>query len=114
MVSPLKYVALFALRTNRTCRRLQFKLCFNWFSDLPSKTATGTIAIQVEDFNDHCPELTTKTQNMCFDDTFIYVTAVDKDEFPNSAPFHFTVIGDNKQKWTVEPLNGKLTITVGG
>lgn len=62
----------------------------------------------MEDFNDHCPELTTKTQNMCFDDTFIYVTAVDKDEFPNSAPFQFTVIGDNEQKWTVEPLNGKL------
>ncbi|XP_037538123.1 desmoglein-2 [Nematolebias whitei] len=79
-------------------------------NDLPSKTATGTIAIQVEDFNDHCPELTTKTQNMCFDDTFIYVTAVDKDEFPNSAPFHFTVIGDNKQKWTVEPLNETTVI----
>lgn len=72
------------------------------------KTSTGTIAIQVEDYNDHCPELTATTQTMCFEDNVVYITAVDKDEFPNSAPFEFTVIsGSSKGKWTVEHINGK-------
>lgn len=77
--------------------------------DLPAKTATGTIAIQVEDFNDHCPILTTTTQTMCDWENFIYVTAEDKDDFPNSAPYDFTVIEESsKGKWVVEPLNGEL------
>ncbi|XP_054482279.1 desmoglein-2-like protein [Anoplopoma fimbria] len=79
--------------------------------DHPSKTATGTIAIQVEDFNDHCPELTSTTQTMCFEDHVIYVTAVDKDEYPNAAPFEFTVIqGSKKEQWTVEHLNETTAI----
>lgn len=78
-------------------------------SDLPAKTATGTIAIQVEDFNDHCPILTTTSQTMCHWDNFIYVTAEDKDDYPNSAPYDFTVIEESsKGKWVVEPLNGEL------
>lgn len=78
-------------------------------SDLPTKTATGTIAIQVEDFNDHCPILTSTTQTMCHWDNFIYVTAKDEDDFPNSAPYEFTVIEESsKGKWVVEPLNGEL------
>ncbi|XP_071773116.2 desmoglein-2-like protein [Centroberyx gerrardi] len=79
--------------------------------DMPSKTATGTIAIQVQDFNDHCPTLTTTTQTMCLEENAVYLTAVDGDEFPNSAPFEFRVIqGDSKGKWTVEHLNGTTAI----
>lgn len=100
-------------RTNMLCRpRVNIHLSFDWLSEHPSKTATGTIAIQVEDYNDHCPELTGTTQTMCLDDNAIYITATDKDEFPNSAPFDFSVIQtENKQKWTVEPFNGKITNT---
>uniref|UniRef100_A0A8C8MNX1 Desmoglein 2 n=1 Tax=Oncorhynchus tshawytscha TaxID=74940 RepID=A0A8C8MNX1_ONCTS len=80
-------------------------------TDLPSKTATGTIAIQVEDFNDHCPILTATTTTMCLGDTTVYVKAVDGDTFPNGAPFKFRVIqGDSKQKWTVEHLNATTAI----
>ncbi|XP_042353188.1 desmoglein-2-like [Plectropomus leopardus] len=79
--------------------------------ETPSKTATGTIAIQVEDFNDHCPKLTATTPTMCLDNEVIYVTAVDEDEFPNSEPFEFSVIeGGSKTKWTVEHLNGTTAI----
>ena len=86
-------------------------LSFDWLSET-SKTATGTIAIQVEDFNDHCPQLTTTAHTMCLEDNVIYATAVDEDEFPNSAPFEFTVIqGSSKGKWTVEHINGKITIS---
>ncbi|XP_034039169.1 desmoglein-2-like [Thalassophryne amazonica] len=80
-------------------------------NDSPSKTATGTIAIQVEDFNDHCPELTTTTHTMCLKDNVIYVTAVDQDDFPNSAPFEFTVNQErSKGKWTVEQYNDTTAI----
>lgn len=79
--------------------------------DSPSMTATGTIAIQVEDFNDHCPTLTASTHTMCLEETAIYVVAEDKDEFPNSAPFDFTVIQESSNgKWTVEPLNETAAI----
>ena len=81
-----------------------------FFSDSPVKTATGTIAIQVKDSNDHCPELTVTSQTVCDNNNFVYVTAVDKDEFPNSAPFEFRVISENKQKWTIEPFNGKSLV----
>lgn len=78
-------------------------------SDMPSKTATGTIAIQVEDFNDNCPMLTSTTMTRCHRDNFIYVTAQDEDNFPNSVPFDFAVIEEkSKGEWVVEPLNGKL------
>lgn len=90
-------------------QQFNVSLCFDWLSEQPSKTATGTIAIQVEDSNDHCPELTTTTQTICLDNNVIYVTAIDKDEFPNSAPFEFTVIpGSSNGKWTVEHFNGKV------
>ncbi|CAJ1072357.1 desmoglein-2-like [Xyrichtys novacula] len=79
--------------------------------DVPSKTATGTIAIQVEDFNDHCPTLTATTHTMCLGDNVIYVVAVDGDEFPNSAPFDFSVVQESsKGKWKVEPLNETAAI----
>ncbi|XP_029380665.1 desmoglein-2-like [Echeneis naucrates] len=77
----------------------------------PSKTATGTIAIQVKDTNDDCPKLTTKIHTMCLEDSVIYATAKDNDEFPNAAPFEFSVIeGSSKGKWTVEHLNETTAI----
>uniref|UniRef100_A0A3P8YRA1 Cadherin domain-containing protein n=1 Tax=Esox lucius TaxID=8010 RepID=A0A3P8YRA1_ESOLU len=80
-------------------------------NDLIAKTATGTIAIQVEDFNDHCPTLTATTTTMCLGKNAVYATAVDGDSFPNGAPFKFRVIQkDSNQKWTVENLNATTTI----
>uniref|UniRef100_A0A667Y0I7 Cadherin domain-containing protein n=1 Tax=Myripristis murdjan TaxID=586833 RepID=A0A667Y0I7_9TELE len=79
-------------------------LCIS--EDMPSKTATGTIAIQVEDFNDQCPKLTSHVQSMCTTADAVTVTAVDEDAFPNGAPFTFTVIPEEtKGKWKVEGLN---------
>lgn len=94
------------LATSKVQNRSKCIHIFNCLAEVPSKTATGTIAIQVEDFNDHCPTLTSTTHTMCYEDNFIYVTAIDKDEFPNSAPFEFTVVEGTS--WNVEPLNGKV------
>ncbi|XP_036375429.1 desmoglein-2-like [Megalops cyprinoides] len=80
-------------------------------NDLPSKTATGTIVIQVEDLNDHCPTLTSTSQSACASNPVMYVTAVDEDAAPNGAPFTFTVLPEGtKEKWAVEPLNDTTAI----
>ncbi|XP_061654604.1 desmoglein-2-like protein [Phyllopteryx taeniolatus] len=79
--------------------------------EVSSKTATGTIAIQVQDFNDHCPRVTTTSHTMCYGENVIYVTAVDEDRFPNSAPFEFTMSSTGSQgKWSVEHLNATTAI----
>ncbi|XP_026062831.1 desmoglein-2-like protein isoform X3 [Carassius auratus] len=80
-------------------------------NDVPAKTATGTIAIQVKDFNDHCPVLIRQSQTLCFEDHVIYVTAVDRDQFPNGAPFGFKVdTTSTKESWSIEPLNDTTAI----
>uniref|UniRef100_A0A8C2I1C4 Cadherin domain-containing protein n=1 Tax=Cyprinus carpio TaxID=7962 RepID=A0A8C2I1C4_CYPCA len=80
-------------------------------NDVPAKTATGTIAIQVKDFNDHCPVLSRQSQTLCYEDHVVYVTAVDKDQFPNGAPFSFKLDTiSTKESWSIEPLNATTVI----
>lgn len=77
-------------------------------TDTPSQTATGTIAIQVEDFNDNCPTLTTKLQTICIPLDSVTVAAKDEDLYPNGPPFDFSVIPEGTEgKWKVEHLNGE-------
>ncbi|KAJ8279866.1 hypothetical protein COCON_G00069320 [Conger conger] len=84
-------------------------LCIS--QDMPGKTATGTIALQVEDFNDHCPTLTTTSQDLCTDDKVVYATAQDEDDEPHGAPFQFTIIPeDTTGGWVVESLNATSVI----
>lgn len=79
--------------------------------DLPSKTATGTIAIQVEDFNDHCPTLISNVQTLCTDKDAVLVTAKDEDAPPNGAPFDFNIVSEGTAgKWTVEYMNDTTAI----
>uniref|UniRef100_A0A667WU57 Si:ch73-74h11.1 n=1 Tax=Myripristis murdjan TaxID=586833 RepID=A0A667WU57_9TELE len=74
--------------------------------DMPSKTATGTLAIQVVDSNDHCPSLTTNYENVCADEKTVYVTGFDEDVKPNSAPFSFRIVPEGtKGNWDVEVIN---------
>ncbi|KAL7880684.1 hypothetical protein SRHO_G00029380 [Serrasalmus rhombeus] len=80
-------------------------------NDHPIKTATGTIAIQVQDFNDHCPTLTSPAQTICYGDSVLYATAVDGDDFPNGEPFEFKVVTKStKEKWSIERLNETTAI----
>ncbi|XP_060773617.1 desmoglein-2.1-like isoform X1 [Neoarius graeffei] len=74
--------------------------------DMPFKTATGTVAIQVEDFNDHCPTLPDPKQTMCTTQEVLYVTAVDDDDFPNAYPLTFIVLPEGTDGiWSVEHFN---------
>ncbi|XP_077098171.1 desmoglein-2-like protein [Siphateles boraxobius] len=80
-------------------------------NELSAKTATGTIAIQVKDFNDHCPVLIHQSQRLCHEEHVVYVTARDEDHFPNGAPFGFKVdIKRTKESWHVEHLNDTTAI----
>ncbi len=75
---------------------------------MPSKTATGTIAIQVTDTNDHCPTLTATHSDLCSDGKTVYVTGFDEDVSPNAAPFTFRIIPDGTRgSWDIEVINGK-------
>ncbi|XP_071342908.1 uncharacterized protein [Trachinotus anak] len=74
--------------------------------DMPSKTATGTIAIEVTDSNDHCPTLSTTHTTLCSDQRTVVVTGCDEDVHPNSAPFTFRVVADGTRgSWVVEVIN---------
>uniref|UniRef100_I3J6Y1 Cadherin domain-containing protein n=1 Tax=Oreochromis niloticus TaxID=8128 RepID=I3J6Y1_ORENI len=84
-------------------------LCIS--DDMPGKTATGTIAIQVEDSNDHCPTLTSNFQTLCTTANAVIVNANDKDAYPNGPPFQFEIIPENtKGKWNMEHLNNTAAI----
>uniref|UniRef100_A0A8C3SMF4 Desmoglein 2 n=1 Tax=Chelydra serpentina TaxID=8475 RepID=A0A8C3SMF4_CHESE len=72
------------------------------------KTATGTIVIQVVDVNDNCPTIVTPAQTVCSDVKFFSFTAEDRDAYPNSAPFTFTVIDEPEgmaEKWVIGDVN---------
>ncbi|XP_070689059.1 desmoglein-2.1-like [Pempheris klunzingeri] len=80
-------------------------------NDMPPETATGTIAIQVEDINDNCPTLTSSIKTMCTTADSVIVNAKDEDEFPNGPPFDFTIIPEGTEgKWQVEHLNDTAAI----
>lgn len=82
-------------------------------TDMPAQTATGTVAIQVEDFNDHCPTLATEFETMCTPLDSVIVAAIDEDSFPNGPPFDFSVVTEGtKGKWKVEHLNGKIVLCI--
>ncbi|XP_053337777.1 desmoglein-2-like protein [Clarias gariepinus] len=75
------------------------------------KTATGTLAIQVQDFNDHCPLLTHSVETLCYGNSVMYVTATDGDKYPNAEPFEFRVVAKGtKETWSVERLNETTVI----
>lgn len=79
-----------------------------FYSDVPPKVATGTIALKVQDSNDHCPELTSTYQSTCSDNNVIHVTAFDEDAHPNAEPYKFVLIEEETRgKWEMVPINGK-------
>uniref|UniRef100_A0A4W4DNE4 Cadherin domain-containing protein n=1 Tax=Electrophorus electricus TaxID=8005 RepID=A0A4W4DNE4_ELEEL len=76
--------------------------------DLPFKTATGTIALKVEDSNDHCPKLTSTYENVCSDTNVINITVFDEDIYPNQEPYKFVLIKEETRgEWEMVPVNGK-------
>ncbi|KAG5849881.1 hypothetical protein ANANG_G00076390 [Anguilla anguilla] len=74
--------------------------------DIPPKTATGTIALNVQDSNDHCPRLVSTHESLCTDQKSVYATALDEDAHHNSAPFEFLIVPEETTgKWDVEKVN---------
>ncbi|XP_072295377.1 desmoglein-2.1-like [Eucyclogobius newberryi] len=75
--------------------------------DMPSQTATGTIALQVLDSNDNCPTLTSTLEYICFDVQVLEITGQDKDGDPNGAPFSFKLVPESSRgEWEIEQVDG--------
>ncbi|XP_049676373.1 desmoglein-2-like [Accipiter gentilis] len=78
-------------------------------TDVPKKTVTGTVIIQVKDENDNCPVIVNPVQTVCSDAKLVDVTANDVDGYPNSDPFSFAVIDEPEgtaKKWIIASRNG--------
>ncbi|KAJ7395330.1 desmoglein-2 isoform X1 [Pitangus sulphuratus] len=84
-------------------------------TDVPKKTITGTVVIQVQDENDNCPVIVNPVQTVCSDAKLVDVTANDLDSYPNSDPFSFTVIDEPEgtaKKWIIASRNdSKLSMS---
>ncbi|XP_048858554.1 desmoglein-4-like [Brienomyrus brachyistius] len=79
--------------------------------DFPFKTATGTIAIEVQDSNENCPHITSSHQVLCSDVQAVTVTAVNENDDPNAAPFGFTLVAQNpSDQWELESFNDTAAV----
>lgn len=77
-----------------------------FYLDVPSKTVTGTIALTVEDSNDHCPMLTSTYQRACTNTKVVNISAFDADD--NAIPLFFRLIDEESHgKWQMKPIDGK-------
>ncbi|XP_015710969.1 desmoglein-2 [Coturnix japonica] len=77
-------------------------------TDVPAKTVTGTVVVQVQDENDNCPIIENPVRTVCSDATFVDVTANDIDSYPNSAPYSFSVIDEPEgtaRNWIIASRN---------
>uniref|UniRef100_A0ACB8FE71 Uncharacterized protein n=1 Tax=Sphaerodactylus townsendi TaxID=933632 RepID=A0ACB8FE71_9SAUR len=77
--------------------------------DFPSKTATGTIAIQVQNINFHCPTIITRATAICAEEKFANITVEDHDVYPYGGPFTLTIIDEPERmsdKWAIGQVHG--------
>ncbi|XP_014353651.1 desmoglein-2-like [Latimeria chalumnae] len=83
--------------------------------DHPAKTVTGTILLNVEDVNDHCPTIVNMAPHMCKNAGRINVTAVDEDADPNAGPFTFHIVDEpkgNADKWEINKTHDTSVLIV--
>lgn len=84
-----------------------------YFADTPSKTVTGTIAIQVENSNDHCPTIPTTMTRVCSNEQFIDFTIEDRDSHPHGGPFTVTILDQPERmsdRWVISRIDGKKAL----
>ncbi|KAM9322448.1 desmocollin 2-like protein [Pholidichthys leucotaenia] len=76
-------------------------------ADSSTKTAVGTVILQVDDANDNMPKVPEQLR-MCDGDgdlASVVVVAEDKDAPPNSAPFTFSLPPNHDGKWSLTRYN---------
>ncbi|XP_069778672.1 desmocollin 2-like protein [Narcine bancroftii] len=83
--------------------------------NIPARTGTGTVVINVNDVNDNKPVITNKDLYICEngDRHFVNISAEDYDMPPNSAPFKFSLDSDSpeiKKKWSIYKQMGSYAL----
>ncbi|XP_029973757.1 cadherin-like protein 26 [Salarias fasciatus] len=70
----------------------------------PPKTATATLSILISDVNDNTPVLVSNIIDLCQSDehSMARIEASDLDQEPNAGPFNFKLLGDVKDKWSLD------------
>ncbi|XP_026212751.1 cadherin-1 [Anabas testudineus] len=78
-------------------------------NDEASATGTGTLVIQLEDFNDNAPVIEDRSIKICNKDPAeTLLTVTDKDGPGNAAPYAVSLQGTSKTNWTAR-MNGSRT-----
>ncbi|XP_065817798.1 cadherin-2 [Labrus bergylta] len=74
----------------------------------PPMTGTATLTILIIDDNDNAPYLPESTIDICQSDkpSKAILKAIDLDEGVYSGPFSYTLLGDVKGKWSIDPPQG--------
>ncbi|KAK2505377.1 hypothetical protein MC885_020803 [Smutsia gigantea] len=77
----------------------------------PSRTATGTLSIEILELNDHAPELSPPHGSVCSEPDHgsgLLVGATDEDLPPHGAPFHFQLspsVPELARNWSLSQIN---------
>ncbi|KAK7907442.1 hypothetical protein WMY93_016054 [Mugilogobius chulae] len=74
----------------------------------PQMTGTATLNIHIADLNDNVPQLEVDQVDVCVSDdvTTTNITAFDLDGNPFGGPFTFELLGDEQDKWRLNPSYG--------
>ncbi|KAM8967752.1 desmoglein-4-like [Pelodytes ibericus] len=80
--------------------------------DLPSMTATATVAVAVPRSNDNCPVITTEPRQACLNTMRVVIQGYDNDSSPYGPPLTFQMIPESPD-WTIERINDTSIALVG-
>ncbi|XP_053322204.1 desmoglein-4-like [Spea bombifrons] len=82
--------------------------------DVPARTATATIVLNVPATNNNCPVITNEVRQVCVDNMRVAVQAFDNDSAPYGAPFTFTITNNPDQMaWSTQRIDDTSVALVG-
>ncbi|XP_053569110.1 desmoglein-4 [Bombina bombina] len=83
--------------------------------DLPDRTATATLVVNVPEGKAGCPTITVEKRPVCLDSRQVYITALNSDPATNAAPFTFELVSISPQTtgWTLQSFNSTTALLTG-
>ncbi|XP_071064610.1 desmocollin-1 isoform X2 [Dasypus novemcinctus] len=78
--------------------------------DASGRSCTGTLAVLLEDYNDHAPQIDNHVTICRHGKDSAVLTPVDSDGPDNGPPFQFFLDNSAKKSWSLESVDGKTAI----